>query len=510
MTVFANVRLLDPAQPEPVDVVVAGGRVAAITPAGASTSLDLAQGDAQRIDGEGRVLIPGLWDRHVHTNQWAMARRRFDVSGAESPEQAAAITRAHLDAITRARLDDHQPKPHPGQPLLGFGYRPSLWAEPPHKRFLDEAAGGTPVILVAADLHSAWLNSAALAAYGFPPDADGVVRETDCFSLLRRLENVPAEVLDGWVVDALQAASARGVTGIVDMEMAWNPGTWLRRLDAGMRLPVHVQAGFYAQDLDRAVASGMHSGDRLLPPGDPQCALLTLGPLKIIADGSLNTRTAFCFAPYRAEGAEGRGVLNVSPDALTELLGRARSAGLRAAVHAIGDEANSVVLDAFAASGAAGSIEHVQLLRGSDIARMAALGVDASIQPQHAVDDRDVCDQFWADRISDAYRMRSLLDAGVRLRFGSDAPVAALDPWVAIGAAVARTDSARTPWHLEEALTVTEAIAASTASGLAWPRVGDSADLVVLEADPRTVEATQLAGMRVAATLCAGNVSFLA
>lgn len=496
MTVFANVRLLDPAQPEPVDVVVAGGRVAAITPAGASTSLDLAQGDAQRIDGEGRVLIPGLWDRHVHVNQWAMARRRFDVSGASSPQHAAAITRDHLD--------DHKP----GQPLLGFGYRPSLWAEPPHKRFLDEAAGSVPVILVATDLHSCWLNSAALVAYGFPESSDGVAREGDCFDLLRRLENVPTEVLDSWVADALKAAAARGVTGVVDMEMAWNPGAWQRRVAAGMRLPVRVEAGFYAQDFDRAVEEGLSSGRPLLPRDDPQAELLTAGPLKVIADGSLNTRTAFCFAPYRAEGARERGVLNMEPDELTALLTRARVAGISAAIHAIGDEANAVVIDAFGASGASGSIEHVQLLQARDVPRLAALGVEASIQPQHAVDDRDVCDEFWADRVHDAYRMRSLLDAGVRLRFGSDAPVAPLDPWVAIGVAVARTDSTRPPWHEEESLTVVEAIAASTESGRAWPTVAESADLVLLDQDPRTVEATSLSAMPVASVVCGGMRNF--
>ncbi|MCI1747946.1 MAG: amidohydrolase family protein [Acidipropionibacterium sp.] len=129
----------------------------------------------------------------------------------------------------------------------------------------------------------------------------------------------------------------------------------------------------------------------------------------------------------------------VSPEELVALMDRARDAGLRPAVHAIGDLAVSTVLDAFDRCGAGGSLEHAQLVDDADLPRFAALGVTASIQPAHLVDDRDATDVIWADRAQRSFRFRDLLDAGARLTMGSDAPVSPVDPWLAIRVAVERT-----------------------------------------------------------------------
>lgn len=492
MTVIANVRLFASDQHQGLcDVEIAAGAVAAITPAGSvpTTSTD-------RMDAQGRWLLPGLWDRHVHMNQWAMARRRFDLTGAVSAEHAAQLAAralAECDART-------------GQPLTGFGFRSGLWGVQPDKRILDATVGGMPTVLISWDLHSAWLNSAALLAFGFSDDSDGIVRENECFDLLRRLADVPDSTLDGWVADAASVAAARGVVGVVDMEMAWSPGAWVRRAAAGP-LSQRVEAGFYAQDLDRVVAQGLTSGISVVPEAvDP--SMVRLGPLKIIADGSLNTRTAYCFESYGGAGAEGRGVLNLGEPELVELLSRARGAGVACAVHAIGDAAVSTVCEAFAASGARGSVEHVQLASLAEAKRLADLGLVASVQPQHAVDDRPVTEQFWPDRVGDAFRLRSLVDAGVRVRFGSDAPVAVLDPWVAIAAAVFRCEPGDEPWQPSEALSVAEAVAASSEHGRADVRVGDVADIVLVDADPATADAAMLKGLPVAATLVGGVPSF--
>jgi predicted amidohydrolase YtcJ len=174
------------------------------------------------------------------------------------------------------------------------------------------------------------------------------------------------------------------------------------------------------------------------------------------------------------------------------------------------DRANSLALQAFAATGAHGSIEHAQLIDRSDLARFAALGVTASVQPEHALDDRDVADHHWAGRTDRAFVLRSLLDAGARLAFGSDAPVAPLDPWVAIAAASARTRDDRPPWHPEQAITVAEAVAASTGAGAvrgdrARIEVGAVADLAVLDSDPYTCSAAALRALPVAGTLLGGE-----
>ncbi|MET0726492.1 MAG: amidohydrolase family protein, partial [Leifsonia sp.] len=218
---------------------------------------------------------------------------------------------------------------------------------------------------------------------------------------------------------------------------------------------------------------------------------------------SLNTRTAYCFDPYPGlTGDEAYGLLTVPPDALVPLLQTARDAGLRPAVHAIGDQANTLALDAFETLGVGGSIEHAQLLGGTDVSRFAALGVTASVQPEHAMDDRDVADRYWAGRTDRAFVLRSLLDSGAVLALGSDAPVAPLDPWVGIAAAVGRTRDGRAPWHPEQAITVQEAVAASARTSVA---VGEPADLAILDADPLQATMDELRTLPVAATLLGGR-----
>src|SRR5690606_8588499 len=150
----------------------------------------------------------------------------------------------------------------------------------------------------------------------------------------------------------------------------------------------------------------------------------------------------------------------------------------------------------------AGRVEHAQLLADRDILRFAELGVEISVQPEHLLDDRDVADRYWPGRTGRAYAFRSLLDSGARLRFGSDAPVAPLDPWVSMAAAVSRTRGGRVPWHPEQRITVGEALAASTRTTVA---VGQPADLVVTDADPFAVDPDALRTMPVAATLLGGR-----
>jgi len=275
---------------------------------------------------------------------------------------------------------------------------------------------------------------------------------------------------------------------------------WLRRVAGGFD-SFRVDASVYPQDLARATAEGMRTGQQL----DGGAGLLRVGPLKVLIDGSLNTRTAYCVDPYPHGG---RGLLTVSEAELLELLVRARESGFVPAVHAIGDGANEVALNAFAAAGIAGRIEHAQLVRGQDFARFGELGLTASVQPAHVLDDRDAADTNWSGRTDRAFPLRSLLAAGATLAFGSDAPVAPLEPWTAMSAATTRArQDGREPWHPEQALTRQEALTAST-RGRHRIRVGDPADLAVLDGDPLAVSDGVFAAMPVAATLVAGRFTF--
>jgi predicted amidohydrolase YtcJ len=306
---------------------------------------------------------------------------------------------------------------------------------------------------------------------------------------------------DAAVADALTAAASRGVVGVVDLEIDDNVAAWMRRA-TGAEPATRVRAGVWPQHFEDLVARGLRTGDPL-----PATAggLVTQGPLKVVVDGSLNTRTALCHDPYPgAGGAHGCGVLSVPPDELHVLMARGRAAGLRCAIHAIGDAANTLVLDAFAATGARGSVEHAQLLTAADVARFAAVGVTASVQPEHAIDDRDVADDVWADRTDRAFRLADLHRAGVPLALGSDAPVSPLDPWGAIAAAVHRSRDDRPAWHPEQHLDAAVALAAS-ADGVPRVAAGGPADVVVLDDDPLTQGPPALRDTRVTATAVAGR-----
>ncbi|WP_062292534.1 amidohydrolase [Demequina phytophila] len=456
-----------PGRDAPVDLAIHAGRIV-----GAATSRG-----REEVALDGRLVIPGLWDAHVHFGQWARTRGRLDVSAAGSVAEACATVRA-------ATADGL---------LIGFGFRWATWADAPTAAALDEARPA-PTVLLSGDLHTAWVNTAAARELGCRA---GLLREDEAFAAERALDASPLP--QAAVQDAVRAASSRGVVGIVDLEFADTVEQWSARMGAGID-GLRVSAGFYPDLLDARIAAGARTGVEV----DGTRGLLTHGPLKVITDGSLNTRTAHCTDPYPDGGV---GVQNVDLDALTALMRRATAAVIHCAIHAIGDAANAIALDAFDASGARGTIEHAQLLADSDAARFAALGVTASVQPEHALDDRDVADELWTGRTGRAFPLRTLLDAGARVALGSDAPVAPLDPWIAIGAAVHRTRGDRAAWHAEHALTVDEAIAASTRGAVA---PGEVADLAVLDADPWEAGADALRALPVALTLVGGRVTHAA
>lgn len=465
------------AEDEPVDLVLAQGRIIDIAPTGVLP----ARGEV--LDADGAWAVPGLWDNHVHTVQWALAAQRAPLGECTSAAQAAAVM-----GQVPAGADGRR---------VGSGYRDALWPDAPTQALLDSATGEVPSYLINADVHSVWLNSAALRREGFEAVArDGVLVEEDAFEISRRLNAVSPEVADRAVAVAADKAAARGITGLVDFDMAWNPEAWSRRVAAGFAAHL-VECAVYPAQLQRAIDEGWHTGDAVAG------SLVHFGSLKVITDGSLGTRTAACSHPYPGD-PHNRGILTVTPAELTSLLTRATGAGIAAAVHAIGDRAVTAALDAFAATGAHGSIEHAQLVRHADLARLGRLGLAASVQPQHALDDRDLVAAYWGEQTALAYPLRSLLQAGARLLLGSDAPVAPLDPWQAIAAAVYRTDDEREPWQPEERLSVLEALTASVRTTLT---PGQPADIVLCAENPRTAEAAVLRTMPVQATLLAGALT---
>ncbi|CAB4903057.1 unannotated protein [freshwater metagenome] len=462
------------------DIELVGSTIGSITPAGSDRTRGV-----EVVDGAGGVALPGFVDSHVHLTQWAAARRRIDVGPASSAADAVALVfpyaRTAGDSVVRAN-----------------GFRDAQWPDEPHKDLLENALPGVRVALTSMDLHTLWLSPALLRDLGIDHPT-GVLRDVDGLEAVMALEALedPAE-LDRAVLDATAALAVRGVTGVVDFEFADNRTVWDRRLSAGSPA-VRVDTTVWPQWLDEALDRGERTGD-VSAVSD----MIRRGPLKVMLDGSLNTRTACCHDRYPGvDGDNAYGLLLETHDGLYELVSRAARGGITSAVHAIGDRANGVALDAFERAGCGGRIEHAQQLVPEDIARFAALGVAASVQPQHAMADRDIAEDLWAGRRSVAYGYGSLHRSGATLLFGSDAPVSPPEPLAGVAAAVFRTDDDRPPWHAEESVPLGAALRAASGDRAAL-RVGDVADIVVLEEHPVHRSAHDLADTEVRATICAG------
>lgn len=469
------VPLISGTSTDPVDLDIRDGKI---------NDIRLSSADS------GTWVMPGLWDQHVHMTQWARTFHQLDLSAASSPADVLDLVGKTVREGSSLLL---------GDTLVGVGLWHSQWQTPfgttgaPTMSDLDAVTGPLPTVLISADLHSAWFNSAAANRFAATQEVgdSGLVAEEPWFARMPDISGTDPGVDDRWVAAAAAEAAGLGVTGIVDFEFGDTLAMWSRRTGNGFT-GLRVHAAVWPDHLDEAVSRGLSTGE-------PLDQMVSMGPLKVISDGSLNTRTAWCHDPY-PDGSHG--APNLDEAALHTLMSQAHSAGITSAIHAIGDRANTHALDAFESTGAQGRIEHAQLLTDADIPRMAHLGVIASVQPAHLLDDRDTAEVLWQGRTHRAYRFADLQRAGVPLLLGSDAPVAPLDPWLAIAAACTRTRDDRGPWHRGQILERRAALRASVNTPALKP--GGAADLVELEHNPLTSPG---AG-HVVRTICAGGVTF--
>lgn len=470
---------------EPVDLVLRDGLIAAVAPTGTVAA------EGEVVAGDGRWIGPGLWDAHVHFTQHVVRRRRLDLTETRT---AADV----LDIVRHARRDH---APVIDGMLMGYGFRDGLWPEPATLDALDAVVADIPVVLVSGDLHCGWMNRAAARHLGVELDPSGLLREGPWLELLHSLDEGARLPIEAYR-DAADAASARGVVGIVEYEKTDNAAEWSERTARGLT-SLRTDIAVWPDLLEAVIADGRRTGDVV-----DEAGLVTFGRLKVVVDGSLNTRTAWCWDAYPGmDPAQPHacGMESVPIPELRRLLERARGAGIEAAVHAIGDRANTEVLDTFETLGMKGVIEHAQLVRDEDFARFAALGLIASVQPEHAMDDRDVADRYWEGRTGRAFAFGSLHRSGAALRLGSDAPVAPLDPWTSLSAATSRSRGDRDAWHPEQRLPLDVALAASARTTV---EVGQPADLVLTELDPYATDRDGLREMPVAATLLGGRFTW--
>jgi predicted amidohydrolase YtcJ len=501
-------------------LVVRDGRVAFV---GRRAAVNPAPGE-EIVDLGGRATLPGLVDAHGHLMHLARVRLTLDLRGCTSEEAAARRVAERAARLPR------------GEWISGRNWDQNLWpgAEFPAKDSLDRAAPDHPVALVRIDGHATWASSAALRAAGIDrgtrdPAGGRIARDArgeptgllvdTAQRLLHGVEPRPTdEQFDRAVRECLAECLATGLTGIHEMGAELYALASYRRLVERGHFPFRnyvAVAGRSASTWDHYRARGP---ERL---GDGR---VTIGALKLMADGALGSRGAALHEPY-CDDPGNRGLVLMPGDEVERLTLEALALGLQVCVHAIGDRANTLVLDAFERALARAPrpdhrlrVEHAQILTAGDVPRFARLGVLPSMQATHCTSDMAwAVDRLGPERLSGAYAWRSLLATGVVVAGGSDFPVESPNPFHGIHAAVTRRprSNADRAWQPEQCMTREEAVRSFTTwnafasrqeTELGSLEVGKRADVVVLSEDVFTCDAARIPEIRPTLTLVAGEI----
>jgi predicted amidohydrolase YtcJ len=514
----------DPGRPWAEAVAVRGDKIFAV---GTTAEIrKLASSAANIVDLGGALVLPGFIDSHTHFLAGGFALKSIQLRAARSREGFVALIAAKARELGKGRWVvngdwDHQEFSPP---------------ELPRKDWIDAVTPDNPVCVNRLDGHMVLANSAALKLAGVtkdtpvPPGGE-IVKDPATGELTGILKDmamdlVYAKIPEPSFAEKLEAAEAslrhaaeNGVTSVHEMADAASFEVFeelARR--SGLTARIHVYIPI--TEIDTLARLKLKS-----PFGSPY---LKLAGLKGFVDGSLGSATAYFFEPYTDDlGTSGLLHGQMFPEGIMEKrIMEADRAGLQLAIHAIGDRANSLLLDMYERAVAANGprdrrwrIEHAQHLRPADIVRFGRLGLVAAVQPYHLVDDgRWAEGKIGPERARTTYAFRSLREAGATLAFGSDWTVAPLSPILGIYAAVTRRPlDGKKPggWVPEEKISVEEAVRAYTANGAyaefaeaakGTIQAGKLADMVVLDRDIFTIPPEDIAGVKVALTVFDGKI----
>ena len=513
---------------------VTNGRILAV---GSDREMEAYVGpNSQTLDLHGRFAMPGFIDSHVHFMNGSFQLLQIDLKYTTD------------EADFRGRIAEKARTLKPGEWMLGGDWDEEAWpdAKLPTRWMIDAVTPENPVWISRYDGHAALANSLALKLAGITrethaPIGGVIVRDPDtgeptgvlkdaAQSLVYRAVPPPTEPqFEQALRTGLAEARRVGVTSVEDISVSSDSpnGKFTGEIDLLRRAEREgwLTCRFYEitpvaawQSLEAAGISHAMGSD-----------FLKMGALKAFADGSLGSRTAWMFEPYSDDPENvGLGTALMTPPAkMLATLAAADKAGIQLAVHSIGDRANSEMLDIYQQIGGSNPaahrfrIEHAQHLRAVDIPRFGKLGVIASMQPYHAIDDgRWAEKRIGHDRARTSYAWRSLLDAGAPLAFGTDWPVAPLNPLPGVYAAVIRaTLDGKHPdgWFPEQRLTLEEALRAYT-QGSAYAAFAENekgtiapgklADLVVLSEDLFRIPPDRIKGVEVLTTIVGGKVVY--
>ena len=520
----AKIWTVDAARPEAQAVAILRDRIVAV---GTEAEVSTWRGPQTKIiDAGGKLVLPGFNDSHVHF-----------VTGGEQ------LDNVQLNDVTSAqefarRIGERAKTTRDGSWILGGDWDETKWtpAELPTKELIDPVTGDTPVFVSRYDGHMGLANSAALRAAGITaqtPDPPGGVVVRDAkgnptgalkdAALDLMYKHVPALSHDQRlhaVKRALAHAASLGVSSVQHMSADFADIAVYDELRDRGELTARIYVAPSIVDFETLTKVGVRRAF-----GD---AYLRIGAVKGFADGSLGSRTAYFFEPF-SDTPENRGLLSSEmqpPAAMRDRMLKADSAGIQLCTHAIGDQGISMILDFYAdivkEHGPADRrfrIEHAQHMAAKDFDRFAQMGVIASMQPYHAIDDgRWAEGRIGHDRASRTYAFRTFLDHKVRLAYGTDWEVAPLNPMLGLYAAVTRaTLDGKNPngWFPEQKLTVAEAVEAYT-MGSAYAEFqekekgsitpGKLADLVILSDDIFKIDPVKIRDVKVVKTMVGGKI----
>ncbi len=526
----ARVWTVDPNQPRAGAIAIRGERIVAVGSAGEINSW---RGESTRvIDAHGHLLLPGFNDAHVHFANGALSLEALNLRDSATAAEFAQ------------RIAERAAVAPPGEWVTGGGWDDQVWAqkgghdELPTRQLIDATTRSVPVLVSRLDGHMVLANSAALKIIGItrntpdPPggeivrdsngEATGILKDSAQELAYAKLPPLSHERRLEAVRRAMAYAARIGITSVQDMNVPCEDVAAYAELARGGELTLRIYIAPSIRGWLNQAEAGLQNAI-----GSPW---LRYGAVKAFADGSLGSSTAYMFAPYR-DAPESYGLLRedmLPTDKIRGELIRVDRAGLQACIHAIGDRAVSIVLDLYAEVERQGDsrdrrfrIEHAQHVAPKDFARFRDLHVVASMQPYHAIDDGQ-----WAERrisqdlATNSYAWRTMLDNNVHLAFGTDWPVAPLEPLTSLYAAITRaTLDGRHPngWHCEQKLTVAEAIEAYTL-GSAYAEfqekrkgsitVGKLADVVLLSDDLFSIDPNAIREVRVELTVVGGRIVY--
>jgi predicted amidohydrolase YtcJ len=532
-----------PAPAEPADLILVNGdiytgdsahprvkavaiRGEAILAVGTDEEIQKLAGPKTRVvDLHGAFAMPGFNDAHTHVGNAGQAKLNVDLEGAASLSE--------LQKRIRARLGEFKP----GEWITGRGWDHTLWPVKkfPNRADLDVVSREHPMVFTRVDGHVLIANSLALKLSGItketkdPPggaiehdtsgEPTGMVKETAMGMLYRKVPVITADRRRQGIELAIADAVSHGVTSVQD-NSSWEDFLVYRQIKQEGKLAVRITEWLpFQESLTRL--------EQMKRDGGTTDPWLKTGALKMVVDGSLGSRTAAMLAPY-SDDPSASGILRIDPDRLTQMSVERDKAGFQLAFHAIGDRANRVALDAFAAAAKANGprdrrdrIEHAQIVSPNDFARFTELHVIASMQPSHETTDMRWAEgRIGAERAKGAYAWRTFLNGGVRLAFGTDYPVEIINPMRGLHACVTRELPDDTPaggWLPQEKISMDECIAAYT-SGSAFAEFeegkkgriapGKYADIIVLSADVTKIPPAQIMKTEVLQTYAGGRLVY--